>query len=188
LKDEVSDELTLTIEVDGKNYESELDEISLRVQRPSYNAVVKSVTVPNTIFAGEVLPVEVVLKNMGYNDLDDVYLSVRIPELNIVQGPKWFGDMVNIEDCTSCDDETDTIVGRLNLNLPYDAKPGVYTLEVIVQNDDTQSKVSKQIVVKNDFAENFITSNTIKTVAKNEEAVYDLLLVNPTNNIKVYKL
>lgn len=190
LKDEVSNNLTLTIEIDGKEYKTELSDITLRVQRPSYNAVVKSVTTSSSVSAGEALPVEVVLKNLGYNDLEDVYVSVKIPELNVVQGPKWFGDMVSIEDhCTSCDDdETDTLVGRLSLNVPYGVKAGVYNLEVIVKNDDTESKVVKQVVINNELNENVIASNTAKVVAKGERAVYELLIVNPTNNVKVYKI
>lgn len=188
LKDEISNDLTLEIEIDGKEYKSEIEDITLRVQRPSYNAVVKSVVVPSSIEAGETFPVEVVLKNMGYNDLDDVYVSAQIAALNLAQGPKWFGDLVKIEDCDDDCDKDDTVYGKLNLAVPYSAKSGVYALEVVVVNDDVESRVVKEIVISNDFSENVITTSATKTVAKGEDAVYDLLIVNPTNNVKVYKI
>lgn len=190
LKDDLSNDLELTIEIDGREYKSEIETLSLRVQRPSYNAVVKSVTTPTSITAGETFPVEIVLKNMGYNDLDDVYVTAKIADLSVSQGPKWFGDVVTLENCSSdCDDDDeDTVFGKLNLRVPYEAAAGVYALEVTVTNDDTTTTEVKQIVISNDFAESIVSTSAAKTVAEGEEAVYDLLIVNPTNNVKVYKI
>ena len=192
LKDEVSTDLELNVEIDGKEFNSEIStDILLNVQRPSYNAVVKSVTTPSSITAGESFPVEIVLKNMGYNDLDDVYVTARISALNVYQGPKWFGDVLSLEsdsDHHHSDDDDETAYGKLNLKVPYNAEAGVYALEVVVSNDDTETTVVKQIVIANDFAQNIISTSATKTVAKGEEAVYELLIVNPTNNVKVYKI
>ncbi len=188
LKDDLSNDITLEIEVDGKKYKSVLTPILLRVQRPSYNPVVKSITTPSSIDAGETFPVEIVLKNMGYNELEDVYVSTRIVGLNSFQGPKWFGDLVSIENCSDDCDLEDTVVGKLYLEVPYTAAEGIYTLEVTVVNDDVETTELRQIVINNDFAENVVSVDTEKTVAKGEEAVYDVLIVNPTNNVKVYKI
>lgn len=188
LKDDLSDDLTLSIEIDGKDYKTKLDDIELRVQRPSYNAVVKSVVTPSSISAGKTVPVEIVLKNMGYNDLDDVYVTAAIKELGIVQGPKWFGDIVNLENCSENCDEDDTVYGKLNLDVPYSAKSGIYTLEVVVMNDDTETKVTKQIAIDNALSESVITTSSTKNVRVGEEAAYDLLIVNPTDNVKVYTI
>jgi len=149
---------------------------------------VKSVTTPSAINAGETFPVEIVLKNMGYNDLDDVYVTAKIADLSVSQGPKWFGDIVTLEECNECDDEEDTVFGKLNLRVPYEAAAGVYALEVSVTNDDTTTTEVKQIVIANDFTNNVISTSAAKAVAEGEEAVYDLLIVNPTNNVKVYKI
>lgn len=188
LKDDISDALTLDIEIDGKDHKTILPTINMRVQRPSYNAVIKSVTTPSSITAGNDLPIEVVLKNMGYNDLDDVYVSAKIVELGVYQGPKWFGDLVNIENCSTDCDEDDTVVGKFNLNVPYDVKAGVYTLEVTVKNDDTETTRVKEIVIKNDFTESVIVTSSVKSVNAGEDAVYELLIVNPTDNVKVYRV
>jgi hypothetical protein len=188
LRDQISDGLLLNIEIDGKNYKSILDTISLTVQRPSYNVVVKSITTPSIIKAGESFPVDIVLKNLGYNNLDDVYVSARIAELNIAQGPKWMGDLVYLENCTTGCDQEDTVQGRLSLDVPYNVKPGTYTLEVLVQNDDTQTLESRSILIENDFSAEVVATSTSATVAEDEEAVFEFLLVNPTSNVKVYKI
>lgn len=188
LKDEISDDLTLSIEIDGKEHKTVLNDITLRVQRPSYNAVVMSVTVPSYISAGESLPVDIVLKNMGYNNLDDLYVTIKSAELSLAQGPTWFGDLVKIEDCDDDCDKEDTVAGRLYLKVPYEVKAGVYALEVIVYNDDLKTSGVKQFVVKNDYASNVIVTSAQKTVAEGRTAEYKILLVNPTDNVRVYTI
>jgi len=177
LKDDLSTEVTLNIEIDGKEHKTELTEIILNVQRPSYNADIKSVTVSNSVEAGETFPVDIVLKNVGYNDLEDVYVTASISALGI-EKTSYFGDLVSLEcDGHHCDDdETDTASGRLNFKLPYDVESGIYALEVEVTNDDTTTSVVKQIVVKNDLE---------KTVIKSGD---DLIIVNPTDKVKVYSI
>jgi len=189
LKDVLSDDLILSIELDGKDHKTTLSDITLNVQRPSYNADVKSVTVSQSVDAGETFPVDVVLKNLGYNDLDDVYVTVKIAELGIAK-TAYFGDLVAIEQCTSnCDDEDeDTVSGRIYLSVPYEVKAGIYTVEVEVGNDDTATKVAKQIVVENDFANSVIATSSSKSISAGEDAVYELLIVNPTNKLKVYSV
>jgi len=190
LKDKVSDILTLSIKLDGKDHKTVFRDIILRVQRPSYNAAIKSITTPSSINAGEEFPVEIVLKNIGYNDLEDVYASARIVDLGVSQGPKWFGDLVSL-DCNnrSCnEDDTDTAVGKLYLKVPYGVNPGVYTLEVVVENDDVRTVETKQIFIGNDFTNNIFVTNSKMNVAIGEEVSYNLLIVNPTDNVKVYKI
>src|SRR3990172_1294007 len=78
LNDEVSDSLKLDMKISGKDHESELNDVALRVQRESYSIQIKSVSV-GTMKAGSVVPVDIVVKNVGYNDLDDMYVMVKIP-------------------------------------------------------------------------------------------------------------
>jgi hypothetical protein len=187
IKDAFSEALSLNVKIDGNSI-FEYQPYELLVIRPTFDAEVKSVVVPSSITAGDTFPVEVVLKNMGHNDLDDLYVSASIKELGVSQGPKWFGDLVCFENCAAECDEEDTAMGRLYLDVPYSAKAGVYTLELVVENDDTETRVVKEIVVANDFSSNVISTNTAKAVSVGEEAVYELLIVNPTNNVKVYNI
>ena len=188
LKDEISNDLTLSIKIDGKEHKSVFDEVTLRVQRPSYNVAVKSITTSTSVSAGEDMPVEVVLKNIGYNDLDDVYVTVSIPELGLTEGPRWFGDLVSLENCDGDCDEEDTVAGKLYLEIPYTVESGVYQLKVTVVNDDVKTVSTKLITVTNDLSENILVADSTQTVKVGEEASYDLLIVNPTDSVKVYRI
>ena len=177
LKDDLSENIVLTVTVkkDG-NLKTE-KEYTLRVQRPSYNANVMSIVTPNTVAAGENFPVDVVLKNIGYNDLDDLYLSAKITAIDGVERTVYFGDLVALEnEDDEDDDESETTSGRIFLQMPYDAEPGIYVLQIDVFNDDLEVSKAKQIVVENDFP----------SVAM--KAGNDLLIVNPTEKLKVYKV
>ena len=99
LKDELSDVITLNVKISGDGDKTEVS-YTLRVQRESFSADIKSVSVPQTITAGDTLPVDVVLKNMGYNDLDDLYITASIPALGI-EKTGFFGDLVALE----CNDD-----------------------------------------------------------------------------------
>ncbi|MBU0893912.1 MAG: hypothetical protein KKB88_00545 [Nanoarchaeota archaeon] len=193
LKDELFDELTLHVEIDGADYNTE-NEYVLEVERPSYNTDIKSISIPQTIEAGETFPVDIVLKNIGYNDLDDLYVVVSIPELGL-QRDAYFGDIVALE-CDEDDDEgddnfpwtddtlgrhcdeddKDTVIGQLYLEVPYGVAAGVYTLEVEVGNEDTVSSAAKQIVIENDFETTVFVSGD------------NLWIVNPTNNVIGYRV
>ena len=175
LKDEVSDDVTLIVTVkQGSNYKT-VQEYTLRVQRPSYNAEVVSIVTPNTVEAGENFPVDIVLENIGYNELDDVYVTAKISALDGVERTVYFGDLVAIEDADD-DDESTTANGRINLQMPYNVESGIYVLEIQVSNDDFDVKTSKQIVVENDFPNPVIKAGN------------DLLIVNPTDKLVVYRV
>ncbi len=189
LKDDLSEDLTLDLKIWNGDLKDEITDIKLNVQRPSYNTEIKSVSFSSTVEAGAKLPVDVVLKNTGYNDLDDLYVTVSIPELGVSK-TSYFGDLVALENdydfvyvdnestlvVESNDDDENTASGRLYLSVPYGAEAGVYTLEVTTSNDDMTANFAKQIVVNNDFSEEVI---------RNGES---LLIVNPTNKLKVYNV
>jgi len=192
LDDVLSDFATLRIDISGKGYaDSTLSFTNLRVQREDFNADIKSIDVPQTINAGDTFPVYIVLKNIGYNDLDDVYVTAIISALDIEE-KVFFGDIVALE-CNDgkgsvynygvnitrkCnEDDEDTASGRIFLEVPYDVQSGIYALEVEVENDYTTSSEIVQVVIENAFsAGNFIVSGN------------DLLIVNPTNQLVVYRL
>jgi hypothetical protein len=187
LKDDLSTDVDLNVKIWNGDYKSEFENIPVRVQRPSYNPVVKSISVSQSVDAGETLPVDVVLKNMGYDDLNDIYVTVSISELG-VEKTAYFGDLVPIETCSDDCEEEDTVSGRIYIEIPYGVKAGLYELEVEVTNDDVTSTFAKQIAVQNEFSENVLVTTSSRTVAVGEEAEYTLLLVNPTNSLKVYRV
>ncbi len=183
LKDEVSDDLTLNVKIWNGDFETE-ESRTLRVQRPSYNADVMSIEVSQTTVAGEILLVDVVLKNIGYNDLDDTYVTVSIPALGLEES-KYFGDIVSVED----EDNDDFTRGRFYLRVPYNALEGIYTIEAEASNDDFDLVESEEIIVKNDFSNgNIIVTSSRKLVSTGQDAEYSFMLVNPTNQLKVYQI
>ena len=190
LKDSLSGFADLELRISGSGYRSETS-VPLRIQRKSYSLDVLSVVVPQTVKAGELFPVDIVLKNVGYNDLDDLFVTAELSALD-VKRTSFFGDLVALE----CDrtfeaednygvdlnrkcneDDEDTLSGRLFLQIPYDAVKGVYALEIKTGNGDTVSSQTVQVVVENQFSNgNFIVSGN------------QLLIVNPTNQMVVYRL
>src|SRR3989339_312279 len=105
VQNEVSDELTLDIKIWNGDFRTENDRISLNVQRPSYNAAIMSIDTAQSVKAGKVLPVDVVLKNTGYNNLDDVYVTVKIDALGL-ERTSYFGDLIALEN--KYDEDTTT--------------------------------------------------------------------------------
>ncbi len=190
LKDTLSGSVTLNVDVSGSGFKTSAT-YTLRFQRTSYEADIKAVSVPQTVKAGELLPIDVVLKNLGYNNLDDLMVTASIPALG-VERTSFFGDLVALEcddDSTAVEnygvnitrkcneDDEDTVVGRIFLQLPWDAETGVYALEVMVENDDTTSSRTVQVAIDNAFSSGrFIVSGN------------QLLIVNPTNEVVVYRL
>jgi len=190
LKDTLSGPVTLNVDISGSGFKTEAT-YTLRLQRESYNVAIKTISVPQTVNAGDLFPVDVVLKNLGYSDLDDLEVTASIPALG-VQRASFFGDLVALE----CDDDSDavdnygvditrkcneddedTVAGRLFLQLPWGVQSGTYALEVTAENDDTTSSKTVQVAIENAFSSgNFIVSGS------------QLLIVNPTNDVVVYRL
>ena len=174
LKDTVSDSLQLELQVSGDNHETEFPDITLKVQRESYSLQIKSVLI-GTMKAGSVVPVDVVVKNVGYNDLDDTYVSVSVPALKL-QKIAYLGDLVALEDDND-DDDTDTVSGRLYLEVPYSIKSGIYAVEVEASNGDATDNVVREVSISNEFS----AGNVVVSCDS-------LLILNPTNELVVYRL
>jgi hypothetical protein len=190
LKDDLSGTVDLTVTVSGDGFKT-TQVYTLRVQRESYNANILSVSVPQTVKAGENFPVDIVIKNIGYNNLNDLFVTAKISALGI-ERTAFFGDLVALE----CDkgmtpvqnygvnvtrkcneDSSDTLTGRIFLQVPYDVKSGNYALSVNAKNADTTSSGTAQVTIGNAFSSgNFIVSGN------------QLLVVNPTNQVVVYRL
>ncbi|MEJ2267843.1 MAG: hypothetical protein P8X70_02085, partial [Nanoarchaeota archaeon] len=174
LKDKQSDTVELNIEIEGRDHDKEIGPIMLRVQRPSYNVGFKSINVAGNAEAGKSFPVDVVLKNTGYNELEDLYVTAKISDLGIEES-FYFGDLVAIDNDHD-DDTTDTLSKRFYLSVPYDVEAGEYALEVEVRNDDAVLSKNVMVAISNEFPERAIKSGN------------DLVLVNPTGSVTGYRI
>jgi hypothetical protein len=170
-KDELSNELALNLKIWNSDYKTEVEDITLNVQRSSYDVAIKSIMASNTVSAGETMSIDVVLKNAGYNDVDDVYVTVSIPELGIEKSV-YFGDLVNVSN--EDEDEYNTVNGRIYLDVPYSVESGLYTLQVEVEADESTNTATREITIDNGVSEVAIKSGE------------DLILLNPTNRLTVY--
>jgi hypothetical protein len=168
-----SDSLNASFPLTVKIGDAEVSLGNVEVQRPSYDVTIKSVIASSTAQAGTSVPVEVVLKNDGYNDLNDMYVTVKVAELGI-EKQVYFGDLYNVADTTT--DNKDSIRGTLNLDIPSTAKAGKYTLTVVASNDDTTSTATQDLTVTNSITDLAMKSGT------------DLVLLNPTNQLVVYTI
>lgn len=184
---DLDEDITLYIRVQTENGDTEKT-VKLRVQRESYNVDVLDVEVAQTVQAGSTIPVSVVLKNVGRHELEDLFITARIEALGISK--RVYASDITPQDNWNDDDETDDAVERtIFLAIPSDAMSGVYTLEVFASNTDADARVSRSIVVSGEVASSdVLTTTTSKTVAKGEEAVYDVVIVNSGSRMQLYTL
>lgn len=181
-----SEDLVLVVTVESNARLADERRISLEVQRESYLVEILSVDSADQIKAGQTLALDVVLKNRGRQMAEDTYVRATIPELG-VSNTAYFSDLT-AEDQAHPDKE-DAVERRMYLNIPQNAAPGVYTIELEAYNSDSSSVRTKRIVVVGAGAESRVLSpSTSKSFATGEEKTYSITIVNSGDEIKVYDL
>ena len=190
--DSAEEDLTLRIRIFDRTNSDE-NEYTINLQRESYKLVTLSATVPDQATAGSVIATDVVLKNLGAHKLEDVFVTVRIPDLGI-STKSYFGDIDPFdEDEVASDlreaDRHDSVEKRIYLTIPENAKAGVYTVEVEASNVDSSTLVKKSIVISGTGKSSSVLSgSTSQTVSIGQETTYDLILVNSGSKVQVYTL
>jgi hypothetical protein len=143
--DDLTEGLTLYVRISDKNNEVE-EGYSIMLQRETYAYEFLQADAPIKASAGEIIAVDVVLKNVGNNELEDSFVSVAIPELGVSK-KAYFGDLTP-SDCADDDcDKEDARERRVYLVIPTDAKTGDYTIEVKASNYDANAVVKKVISI-----------------------------------------
>jgi len=181
--------LIVRISEKTKSYEEEFD---LKLQRESYKSDILSVEAPNKVTPGSTIAVDVVLKNRGMHELEDVFVKARISDLEI-ERKVYFGDVDSQDECEYSGDchgnREDAVDGRIYLSIPRDAQAGTYSLEVEAYNSDFTETVKKTIVVSGEGETSDILSGvTSRAIAVGQETTYDLVIVNSGDKMKVYTL
>jgi len=156
--------LTLYVRIADKNDEVE-NSYQVKLQRESYSFNVLSVEAPLSAKAGDIIPLDIVLKNTGLRELDDAFVTATIAELG-VQRNVYFGDLTPNDTCDNCDKE-DARERIVYLVIPSDAPTGNYNIVVKATNYDSTTTVKKVISVTGSTAGNQTTvtpgSNTSST-------------------------
>ncbi|MEM4625257.1 MAG: hypothetical protein QXJ28_00610 [Candidatus Pacearchaeota archaeon] len=178
--------LYVRIESDSGNWE---DSYTLRGQRQANNLDVLLVDMDRTASAGSSLGIGVVVKNMGRHVSEDTFVRVRIPELG-VEKVSYFEDLYPVDSCKSDECQRyDSLERKIFVTIPSNAKEGIYRVEVTAFNGKTQTSVVKNLEVTTSKTEGKVMANPAsKNFAVGEQAVYELILVNPSDKIAIYNL
>ncbi len=156
--------------------------VYFRYQRQSYNVEVMSLNTVGSVNAGGLVPVNVVLKNTGYNELNDLYVIVSIPALN-VEKTAYFGDLNNVVQ------SNDTTSGTVYLQLPsYNVTSGSYIVQAEVRNGYVDEVQTTTLNIENSFESNIVADNPVQSSNVGQSATYNLEVVNPTTSITVYNI
>lgn len=143
--DELSEDYTLKVELTHSGSNA-FEEYTVSMQRESYTFEVLSVDYNSRVEAGDVFPVSVVVKNTGYNRMDDTYVVVSIPALG-VSARGYVGDLVSTDMDEDYDDKEDSMNKIVTLMIPADVATGVYEMEVVVYNDDAKTVTGNLIAI-----------------------------------------
>lgn len=164
-------------------------EFPIVMQRDSYKLDVISLDFDSSVSAGDSVPVAVVIKNIGFENSQDGFVTITIPELG-VYAKGYFGDLVAVDNCTSgseCDVQ-DATQKVLYLKIPETAKDGVYSLIAKVYDSDSVSTVTESISVSASTATQVIPATKSQDMKAGETKTFTMILVNSGSKIMVYNL
>jgi uncharacterized membrane protein len=189
LPDDLKDttkEFTLHVSISNSNgYDS--TEYTVRMQRESYNFDVLSMDYPNTVAGGDIVPVSVVIENIGMQDLENGYVIVSIDELG-VSAKGFFGDLVAVEDCSDdCDDE-DSVQKTVYIKVPQNTEAGVYTINAEVYNKDARTVATGLIRVDGSASTTVIAGMKSQDMKAGETKTFDLIVVNSGDDVGIYNI
>lgn len=194
--DELDESLELNVVVENRDIGvADEESISLTLQRESYVIEILDAEMPDNVNAGDLVPVDIVLKNRGRKFADDTFVRVRIPQLNI-EDRAFFGDLspvdqpiVEFGNFVEKLDKEDAAERRLFLRIPSTVPAGTYIVEVEAFNEDSSSMVSKRIVISGAESRSEVVAPVhSKSFDAGSNAEYDLVLVNSGNQLRVYEL
>lgn len=181
--DELTEEYTVYVKVHNKNDKTEVS-YKVTIQRESYEVSFLSADFSSRVEAGKVFPISVVLENTGYNDLNNLYVEVGIPELS-VSTRAYVGDVVSMDN----DDKDNAKEVVLFLEVPEKAKAGTYAvlIKAYDKKGNVETLASKLVSVVETTTTNIVipTKNQDLTAGK---ATYEIIVVNNGNDVKVFPL
>jgi len=179
---------TLYVALEGKK---ELDGVSkanieLEIQRLTYSIEIIDVEVYSygtAIEAGSKMYVDVVVKNRGNYEAEDVYVNVNVKELGLSR-TIYLGDLAAKDD----EDEEDTKRITVTFNIPESVEEGNYVLEVKAYNARIEVTKKVSFFVKGIEEAPVVTTELViepdsleKEVEKGKGTAYTFTLINKGN-------
>lgn len=183
---DLSEEYRLYVRVEGKTGNVERS-FNIRMQRESYEAELLELQVKSTVKAGAALPITVVVKNKGYEELEDLVVIARLLGTDVV-ARAYLSDLPSADKEDDDDEDNDAIEKVLTVDVPSNLASGTYTLEVKAENDDFETVAKRSITVTGvDKMTQVYVAERSKEVKAGEEAEFEVTLVNLANELKVYE-
>lgn len=184
---DLDENFILEVRVESQSLVGDVLTATFGVQRKNYALEFLSIESPSRISAGELLPVEVVVKNRGRHDAQDTFVLASIPALGISK--KIFLEDLSAIESTNDEIEDDAIEGRILLAIPAGATPGLYAVEVKAFNDDSETTSARKVEVLSSNAQSaIVASPSSRTFSAGADGKYTLTLVNSGSRILVYNL
>lgn len=164
--DNDGEELTLFVRISAKGQDAKEESFQISMQRETYSLQFLSIDADEKVAAGSVLALDIVVKNNGFDRLDDAYVRASIPELGISQRV-YFGDIASNSD-KDYDEIRDSLNKRIYLAIPANAVSGTYNVEVEAYNYDAIVTANRKVIISGVVAED-TTEDTDKDNVKDIE-------------------
>ncbi len=183
--DALNESTKLQISISAKNIDPTTETRNIRMEKDLYSLNILSIDAADKITAGSTVDMIVVVQNNGNQRLDNVYVKASIPELGI-ERKVYYGDLDSNQD-ESYDNIRDATERKIYLTIPRSATPGTYNIEVEAYNYDVSSTAKKKIEVSG-LTSGVLPTSSAKTIAVGEETSFDLVVVNPNDQMIVYSI
>jgi len=160
--------------------------VDMTLQRESNKIEILDVDMDNEVNAGDVLSLDVVVKNRGRQKSEDTFVAARIPALKL-QDKAYFGDLVPMDQDNP--EKEDSNERRLSLRIPSNAPAGVYVVEIEASNDDSVDTITQKVVVTGAQMKTQVVAPVhTRSFNVGETGKYTLVLVNSGNQVGVFEL
>jgi preprotein translocase subunit SecG len=141
--DNLTEKLTLRVRASDKTDDNE-SVYNIKIQRDAYSLQFLNIDAPSKAQAGEIIPVDVVLENIGMRDSSNSFVTVAIPELGVSKRV-WLGDLYSQDDTEA--DQTNARERVAYVAIPSDAISGDYLLQVTASNYDATTVAKRTITI-----------------------------------------
>ena len=189
LDENKEEDLQLVVVVESRsNGIADAKNIDLTVERESYIVEILDVELNSEAKAGEILALDIVVKNRGRQFSEDTFVKASIPALGI-SDRAYFGDLAPVDQGGDVVEKEDAVGGRLYLRLPESVPAGVYNVEIEAVNEDAVAVVTKKVAIAGAGADSKVISPVhSRSSAVGTDAEYSITIVNGGNKVKVYEL
>lgn len=175
--------------------DEERESYELFVERTSHSLEIMDVVYDSNVNAGDNLPVEVRVKNLGDEKEEDIKVEVSIDEVDSTAS--YIDELSAFEEDNEDEEDSDSV--NLNLDLPEDLESGSYTLLVTVSYNRGHSSIEETYKVNVDGVEETeTTEGTAKTTlslsstsvdgTQGEDSTFKLKFTNTGSAAETYKV